>query len=102
MIHWARRIPPIMEFSLSDRGIKLDKKKFYAYTSVAGFAILKPGVDPKFEELVVRIKTTVNPFVKIMIPTEDRPKIESYIRKYVREMNYEESFIERIEKILNF
>lgn len=102
VVTWGRRIPSDLTFTISPEGVRLDKKGFYPYTNLLGFAFLKPEIDPEFDELVLHTKNTLSTFVKILIPKEERETIGEYLRQFVPEVEYEESLVEHLERIFNF
>jgi len=102
IVSWSARKPHKMTFTISENGVRLDQKKFYTYDELLGFAVIKPGFDDQYFELVLETKSHINQFVKIMLPKERRADVFEAINTHLDEIEYEETVFERIEHILGF
>lgn len=102
VVSFARRKPPEFAFALTDRGIQLGDKGFYPYEQILGYAIVKPEIDERFHELVVRTKSALNSYVKIMFPREKEKEIEEFVSRRAAKMEYQESLAERLSHLVRF
>lgn len=100
IIHWAKRVPKILEFKISNRGVGIGKIKFYPYEELIGFHI-RDNQDGA-EELILATKSKINPFIKISIPNQDIPEMKELLKKFLNEVEYEESVIDVFIRMIGF
>jgi hypothetical protein len=95
IINWGKKTPREIEFKLDQRSLVIDANKVYPYEILAGFTI-------RDSELILRRKSRLNPYVKILIPERDRERIKSFLIQHLPEIEYEESLTDHISKLLKF
>ena len=99
VILWAKESPKILKFKLDKKGIHIDKIKFYDYENLSGFHIIE---EDGFGELILRTKSKLHPYIKILIKNGDIPKIKEFLKNYMDEIEYKESLTDHIEKMIGF
>ena len=105
MIYWAKRPPQTLDFKIDRRGVAIGDIKFYPYEELSGFCVqeLSGGDDsPAGTELVLKTKTKIHPFVKINLPKKYAETVRSFLKKFVEEIEYEDSVSDAIDRIIGF
>src|SRR3989344_7161291 len=105
LIYWAKRPPQTLDFKIDRRGVAIGDIKFYPYEELSGFCVqeLSGGDDsPAGTELVLKTKTKIHPFVKINLPKKYAETARSFLKKFVEEIEYEDSVSDAIDRIIGF
>lgn len=89
LVSWAKRHPRNLNFQIDEKGISIDKIKFYPFEELEGFHIKKG--DGERGELILKIRTKFNPYIKIVIFNKDIDEIKNFLKKHAEEMEYNES-----------
>lgn len=95
ILNWAQRRPADTDFSLDDKGLVIGGRKVYSYDALAGFAV-------KDQELILKKKSKLNPYFKILISEYDAGRIKDFLAQHLPEIEYEESLIEHLARLLKF
>ena len=99
---WGKREPETLEFMLSGKGLDIEKRKFYPFETLTGFALIEGDENATVHEFVIRTKSIVNPYLKLTIPREQRERIREFLASHLPEIEYEESLTHHIAKLLRF
>jgi len=102
IVVWAGRSPKTVDFKLVEEGLLLNNKLAYPFEKLEGFAIIGTPEDPELSELVLRTKSNVHHWVKVIIATQRKDEVYEFLNDYLPELEYEESFIDHIGRILRF
>ena len=100
IIVWANREPRNIEFVLTEQGIRIGGGKTEAYAEIESFSLAKsPG---EWAIIVLNFKRRLRPVLRLLAPSELIDEIETKLRMALPEKDYQESFIESLEKISRF
>jgi hypothetical protein len=102
VIVWASRQPKTIDFKLTDKGLMLNDVLEYPFEKLEGFAIIPVIDDPELEELVLRTKSNLHHWVKVIIATQRKDTIYEFLNEHIHELEYEESLTDHIGKIFKF
>ncbi|MBU4348329.1 hypothetical protein KJ671_02410 [Patescibacteria group bacterium] len=100
IIMWAKQIPRTIDFKINEDGIHCGKLKFYPYEELDGFYIEKDNEEAG--ELILKTQSAINPFVKINIFIKDQKIIDNILKNFLDEVEYEESFLDKLSDFLKF
>ena len=95
IIFWAHQKPAEIEFKLDENGLTISDKKSYPYETLAGFAV-------RGNEVIFRQKRRLTAYLKIIAGPADIGRIKSFLSDRLPEIEYEESLIEHLARILRF
>ena len=100
---WAKKEPEMLLFKLNESGLGIGDRKFYPWSNLEHFSLIKSHVEQdKFAELMVRRDEKINPLLKIHIPPGRLDEIREFLHGHLKEEEYEESFMDAIERIAKF
>ncbi|PIR88325.1 MAG: hypothetical protein COU09_02895 [Candidatus Harrisonbacteria bacterium CG10_big_fil_rev_8_21_14_0_10_44_23] len=102
ILYWARQIPDMIEYLLDERGLHTGRGLFLPYSLMAGFAIDADHPHDPFFELIIRPAKKFSPDIKILFPAERNEEFREALKTRLKEIDYEESVMERVIKILRF
>ena len=100
VLFWAKEFPKNIQFKLDKRGVHIGKIKSYLYEDISGFHIIEEN--DRMAELVLKTKTKLHPYVKILLVNEDVPDIKEFLKNHLEEIEYEESLSDGISRLIGF
>ncbi len=102
VLSWGKSYPKTVDFELNENGLAIGEQKTYSYGELKGFAIRQGYVDSELVEIVFQKKSRLSPYIKILASDQDMETIKDFLIQYLPEIEYEESLIEHIARILRF
>ena len=99
-IVWASRTPRMIAFSLSERELLVGERKHYAMSEFDSFSV--EDSDDIFTEIIFNPKGKLRTPVLLLIPTADIAALRKNFATILREVEYQPSFIDSLEKIIGF
>jgi hypothetical protein len=99
VMFFSRRKPEVVDFSITDTGINIGELSLY-FENLDSFSIRsRPG---HLDEIVLKKKTTVNPFVRIPIDSRMVEKAGEFLRNHLPEVEYKESLVDIFSEWFGF
>lgn len=99
---WGAKNPEILQFKITDEGLHLGKYNFYSISDIANFSITE-SIWPGFLVLKINIKKRLRPHLLILVPKEKIEIIRNlFSKKNIPEVEYEEHFLDSLQKLLKF
>lgn len=95
ILFWGYKKPDVVEFTIDDKGFSIGENTFYSYNDLEGFAI-------SGDELILKKKSKVSPYIKIIIPEKNAKRIRAFLERTLPEIEYEESLVEHIGHFVRF
>lgn len=92
LLFLSGRRPQILEFEISDAGVEIKEKIKLPFESLHDFSIRSRPYS--LDELILRKKTNINPYVRIPIDSTLAEKARALLREKISEVEYEESIID--------
>lgn len=102
VLSWGKSQPKMIDFRLDENGLAIGEQKNYSYGELKGFTIRRGYVDSELVEIVFQKKSKLSPYVKILASGQDADAIKEFLIQHLSEIEYEESLIEHIARILRF
>lgn len=94
LLFFSGRHPQILEFSISQEGIEIEEKMKIPFEAIHSFSMRsRPHA---LDELIIKKKTNVNPYIRIPIDNTLAEKVRTLLRHKISEVEYEESIIDLI------
>ena len=100
LIHFAGRFPIIWKFKLNKKGISIGEQKFYEFNQIECFDV--HNYNEEFNQLIIKQKSKLSPYIKIFIHPEDEDKIKNLLLQYIPQRELEGSVIDSLERIIRF
>lgn len=97
---WANREPRILNFALTEQGLQIGARKFEPYNEIESFSVLR-GAET-WTDIMLRSKRRLRPVLHLLVPSARLTEIEGRLKTLLPEEDYQESFIETLERILRF
>jgi hypothetical protein len=101
LIVWGNREPREIAFSLSDKGLTVDGKKFYAWSEVRNWSANAPE-EAEYGDIVLNFKGRLRPAMRILAPARNFAEIRKALAGMVPETEWEESVLDSLERFLGF
>lgn len=105
LIYWAKRLPQTLDFKIDQKGVSIGHIKFYSYEELSGFCVQEfsdRADSPVAGELILRTKTKLHQFVKIHVPKKHLESARSFLKKFLEEIEYEDSASDIVDKLIGF
>src|SRR3989344_2517583 len=96
--------PPMVRFELTEKGLTIGGRKFYAMREIDAFSADVEGVfDEEWPDIVIHLRSHFRPAVRIKAPRRWLPEIRhEFATHNVTELHFEPSFFEVVEKFVRF
>ena len=98
---WARRQPELLKFKINEEGVEI-AEKLYSYENLENFCLRPDNENPNFAELILKRKTPVNPYLKILVEVRLASRAKEILSQKLAESVYEDSVLEAIFRWLRF
>jgi hypothetical protein len=99
-IVWATRVPRMISFSLSERELSVGERKHYAMGDFESFSV--EDFEDEYAGLILNPKGKLRMPAIVMIPTADLALLRKNFAALIREIEYQPTFIDSLEKIIGF
>ncbi len=100
IIIWGTREPNFVEFRVTKEGVAIHDHKFYQYADLSGFSMRR--LDEISSELVLTKKGQFSPRIKLLCSTSDFERIKDFVHQHLPELDYQESLVEHLGKLMKF
>ncbi len=97
---WANREPATIEFKLDEKGLTIAGKKFYPSSEMDAFGLKEESEE--WSKLIFRFRRRFQPLLKIKIPRSRSAEIEKALTAVVKKTEFEDSFLDNLQKFLGF
>ncbi len=98
---WANRTPQTVAFKLDEKGLTIGQGKFYSYNEIESFSVDDDAED-EWADVLLRFRSNLRPTVKIRVPKQRLAEIEKIFTPLVSRVEFQESFLETLERFLGF
>jgi hypothetical protein len=99
-IVWANRTPRMIAFTLTERDFVVGEQKHYLVNDFETFSI--DDADDIFVGLILHPKGKLRTPVFVFLPATDVPAVRKNFTGILREIEYQPTFIDSLEKIIGF
>lgn len=100
LLVWGNRQPRIFTFILSETDFSIGNEKHYAIREFDAWSV-GPDIHG-FTEVIWNFKSRVKLPLKTLVPSETVQDIREHVKTFLRETEYQLSFLDAIEKLLRF
>ncbi|MDD5430756.1 MAG: hypothetical protein PHP03_00810 [Candidatus Pacebacteria bacterium] len=100
LIAWGQRQPQKINFKIDSKNITIGIYKTIPYEAVKGFDIREDDGD--FGELILQMKSVVNPYVKILVFNKEIPEIKDFLKEKIKEIEYIDSISDTLSRKIKF
>jgi hypothetical protein len=98
---WANRTPTLHAFTLTEKGLHIGEKKFYAVTDLESYSTDEHwSVD--WPSITLYFKRRFRPAARVHVPSERLLEIDQALKRMVPKIEHEETLIETIEHLIGF
>lgn len=104
LIVWGNQEPRMVDFKLTQDGLRIDDRKTYDYKEMESFAWddSSPG---DWASLVFKFKKHLRPKLKISFPKTQRDQVKMTLRRFATEIieaEWENSLLDSLERLIRF
>ncbi|MDI6717813.1 MAG: hypothetical protein QMD86_02080 [Patescibacteria group bacterium] len=98
-LYFSNSYPKIWDFKLDEKSLMIGRK-VYHYSEMEFFDI--HPINDEFKELVFKMKSKANPYLKIFTHYDDEEKISEFLSDYLERQEISLSIIESFGKLIRF
>jgi hypothetical protein len=103
LIIWGASEPRMIAFSLNQRGLTIGGAKFYPFSDIKSWSADSEGFfDPEWPDITLHLVHHFHTGLKVKVPRAMFLDVEKALRAHAREVPFEPSMIDVIEKLLGF
>lgn len=100
VVFLSNRKPGILEYKFTDKGFGMGHNVFYEYDKLDNFSLRnRPG---RLDELILKRKITVNPFLRIPIDGRTAEKVRLFLVQKLPEAEHRDSMMDVLTDLLGF
>ena len=99
-LFFSKQKPRVLDFRLNNKGIAISDNIFYDYDQFEGFSI--QSRPQRLDEIILKKKTTVNPYIKIPIDSKLAQKAKIILGENLPEIEYQDSLIDIFSEWFGF
>ncbi len=98
---WAGQKPREIAFKIDEKGLTIDDKKFYPYSSIGAFSI-DENTGCEWRELAFRFSHGMRPLLKVLAPGKQSGEIEKALAAVIQKTESEDSFLDILQRFIGF
>jgi len=98
---WANREPPLVEFSLNEKGLSVGGREFHAYTEIESFSA-DEEMDAEWPDLFFQFRRRLKPVLKIKAPKNQMAEIQNALKAVLPQIKHEQSLLDALEEFIGF
>ena len=102
IIIWGDRTPRMITFILTEQGVEIEPKKFHLFTEMESFSIDKGPDDGSWDDIIFHFHGKFKIPLIVKLPKKKLDEAKAIIKKILKEVNYEPSFLDSLEKLIRF
>ncbi len=100
LIAWGNETPTILDFSLTEHDLLIGAEKHHQIKLFENFSV--NDLNDDWIELFFTFKTKIRAPLKILAPKEKTDDIRQCLKPVLREVEFEPSLLDSLEKIIGF
>lgn len=101
VLTWANREPPAINFTLTDKGLSVGDRKFYAFAEMESFST-DTHEGAEWSNLFFQFRRRLKPLLKIKIPKSRATEIEKTLKTMLQQAEHEHSMLDTLEEFIGF
>ncbi|HUX36110.1 MAG TPA: hypothetical protein VMV71_03700 [Candidatus Paceibacterota bacterium] len=98
---WAGEKPRTIAFRLDEKGLTIDGKKFYPYSTISAFSVGEDLADG-WREFAFRFSHGLRPLLKVRMPADKGGEAEKYLATIIQKTESKETLLDILEKLTGF
>ena len=103
VLQWGKARPEYVDYKLDKVGVTMGGRNAHPWQEFSGFAIHRLHHEEEgLSELVLKRAGTLGTHWKILIPNKDSDRIRHFTNQHLAEIEFEDSLIEQISRLLRF
>ena len=100
LLVWGNRKPLLIDFTLTEKGLTIGGRKFYAVGEIESFSFDDSG--DEWADIVLLFRRHFRPTLTVHIPKARAGEVQRTLKLLVGQIEREESFIDVLQKFLRF
>ncbi len=100
LIAWGNATPATMDFTLTENDLLVGASKSYQIKLFQNFSANQ--ISGEWTEIFFSFKAKIRTPMKILLPTEKMDDVRNNLRTVLREVEFEPSLLDSLEKIIGF
>lgn len=98
---WGNQQPRMIDFKLTERELTVAGAKSYAYAEIENFSVSQEG-SGEWVEVFFDFRKRLRSRLRITVHQEDLEEIRGILASVLKEVEHEESLVDRLEKLAGF
>ncbi|MDP1719323.1 MAG: hypothetical protein Q8L24_02775 [bacterium] len=103
VLKWGKEKPAYLEFELGPGGIIMGGRHPHPWDEFSGFAMHRLHHEEEgLSEFVLKRKGKLGTHWKVLVPNKDTERVRHFTNQYLPEIEFEDSFVEHISRLMKF
>jgi hypothetical protein len=98
---WANREPPLVEFTLNEKGVDIGGNKFHAWDEIENFSI-DDYLETEWPNLYFQFRARLKTPLKTKLPKERMAEIQKTLQTILPQTKHDRSALETLEEFIGF
>lgn len=102
VIIWGNRMPHTIAFLLTDKGVRIEPEKFHTFSEMENFSVDETHPDESWDTVIFHFHGKFKLPLMIKLPKEKLEEVKTHIKKTLKEIDYDPSLLDSLEKLIGF
>jgi len=98
---WGERPPKLLDFTLTEKGLTIGENTFYPLDNFKSFSVEQDDHE-NWAGIVLFFESHLRPSILVHTPHSETEEILKALRKKLKEVNWEPSLLDTLERFLRF
>ena len=99
-IVWGNKTPRMLAFKLNDVNLEIGERKVYSLKDFESWSADAAGAE--WTELLFNFRSRLKTPLRVLVPEADVQAVRTNLKTVLKEVEYEQTVLDSIEKLLHF
>ncbi len=101
VLAWANQKPPVVAFTLNERGVSIGAHKFHAYAEMESFSV-DEMTEQEWPDLYFQFRKRLRPLLRVRVPHEKMAEVQKTLVAFLPQVKHERSLLDTFEEFVGF
>jgi hypothetical protein len=102
VIIWGNNTPRLITFIFNEKGVGIKNGKFYPFAEMENFSIDRAPDGEMWDDVFFHFRGRFKLPMKIKFPKKQIERVQKDMKEVIKEIEYEPTFFDSLEKLIGF